>query len=311
MTNPWETLPAKRRRAGTIGDWCITAAIVAGSMLLHHPAPANDVAPDAAGLAASGFLDVTAAPFGADPTGQRDSTCAIQAAVEYAREHQMVTFFPSGTYRVSDTITCVQTRHDPVTRKPKPERLSRDWPCVLMGSRRGERPRIILAPDSPGFDDPNRRKYVIHFWARAVRWGDYDDPQPNISMNQMLVGIDLVIGPGNPGAVGIRHRAAQGSGVQDCTIDATHGHTGLEGGAGSGGSHANVTVIGGRIGVDLRESQPAPTLTAFTLIGQTETAILCETRQTLTAVGMRIEKDTAGPAIVTRQSRGAHNGSSA
>ncbi len=261
------------------------------------------------GLVSQGFLDITAAPFHADPTGQSDATRAIQNAVVYAREHQLVTFFPPGTYRVSDTIECIQTRHDPVTHEVLRARKGRDWPCILGGSRRGKaRPKIVLAPNSSGFGDPEHRKYVIHFWARAVDEGGYDDPQPNISMNQMFIGIDVTIGPGNPGAVAIRHRAAQGSGVEDCTIDATYGYSGLEGGAGSGGSHANVTIIGGRIGVDLRETQPAPTITGFTLRGQTETALLCSSRQALTAVGLRIETDTAGPAIVTRQPQGPHHG---
>ncbi|NOX57018.1 MAG: hypothetical protein GXP27_21780, partial [Planctomycetes bacterium] len=57
-------------------------------------------------LARWGFLDVTAAPFRADPTGQRDSTAAIQAAIDFARLHQLVCFFPSGEYRVSDTLVC-------------------------------------------------------------------------------------------------------------------------------------------------------------------------------------------------------------
>lgn len=258
-------------------------------------------------LAEMGLVDVTAVPFSADPTGAEDSTHALQQAVVFAREHQMVAFFPPGTYTIHDTLECVHGRHDPVTRKVR--RGNRDWPCVLVGSRSGtRRPVIVLAPNSPGFGDPEHPKYVLHFWARAVDEGTYDDPQPNINMNQMLIGIDVTIGQGNRGAVAIRHRAAQGSSIQDVTIDATHGYCGLEGGAGSGGSHAGVTVIGGRIGVDLRQTQPAPTITGFTLIGQTDTAVLYSGRQSLAAVGLRIESDTTGPVIVTREPWAPHNG---
>jgi len=108
--------------------------------------------------------------------------------------------------------------------------------------------------------------------------------------------------------VAIRHRGAQGSGVQDCIIDATHGYCGLEGGCGSGGSHINVAVIGGRIGADLRQTQPAPTITGFTLINQTETALICSSRQALCVVGLHIETETSGPVIVTRKQWGAHHG---
>lgn len=259
-------------------------------------------------LAALGFVDVAANPFNADPRGERDSTEALQQAIVFARDHQMVCFFPAGEYKISDTLTCEQYR--PMHRDGKRRKGTREYPCVLFGSRQGTtRPRIFLAPRSPGFDDPEKPKYVVRFWAPGTgREAPVDQPQPNISMNQMLVGIDVTIGTGNPGAVGIRHRAAQGSGVQDCTIDATHGYCGLEGGAGSGGSHANVTVIGGRFGMDMRQTQPAPTLTGCTLIGQTETALISSSRQALCAVGLRVETETAGPAIVTKKLWGAHHG---
>jgi len=133
-------------------------------------------------------------------------------------------------------------------------RNTRMLPCVLWGSRRGpRRPRIVLARESPGFNDPSNPKYVVHFSrrGRAKRDGaravDHSFA-PNGSFDQLFVGIDVEIGRGNAGAVAIRHRGAQGSGVQDCTIDARHGYCGLEGGCGSGGGHFNVTVVGGRIG---------------------------------------------------------------
>ena len=258
-------------------------------------------------LTEMGLVDVTAAPFSADPSGEMDATAALQRAIVYARDHQMVCFFPPGEYKVSGTLNCEQYR--PMRRDGK-RKGTRDYPCVLVGSRRGrQRPRIILAPRSTGYSDPDRPKYVVHFWSPGIGTETpVDQPQPNISMNQMLVGIDIVISKDNPGAVAIRHRGAQGSGVQDCTIDATHGYCGLQGGCGSGGSHVNVTVIGGRIGVDLRETQPAPTITGFTLINQTETALICSSRQALCAVGLRIETETSGPVIITRKQWGAHHG---
>ncbi|HIJ91195.1 MAG: glycoside hydrolase family 55 protein [Desulfobulbaceae bacterium] len=243
-------------------------------------------------LAENGLVDVTASPFLADPTGVRDSTAAIQKAVDFARDKQMVCFFPRGRYVVSDTIECIQNRY----RRSNGVLLNgRDFPCVLVGSRAGSRPEIVLRAKSPGFQKPDARKYVFHFWARGVK--DPSIGQPNISMNQMLINLDITIGKGNSGAVAIRHQGAQGSGVQETTINATHGLAGIEGGCGSGGSHANVTIIGGKIGMDMRESQPAPTIAGVTLIDQTQAAILYEGRQTLTAVGVKISSRTSGPVI--------------
>ncbi|HJN14827.1 MAG TPA: glycosyl hydrolase family 28-related protein, partial [Armatimonadota bacterium] len=260
-------------------------------------------------LADMGFLDVTAPPFSADPAGATDCTEALQRAIDHARTHCLAAFFPPGTYLVSDTLRCEQGHLGKRARTVDAAFLAlgfgigpRALPNLLLGSRRGEtRPRIVLAPNSPGFDDPASRKHVIRF----VRWdvATQASPQPNGSFNQMWVGIDIAIGEGNPGAVGIRHRGAQGSGVQDCVIDATHGFSGIEGACGSGGSHANATVIGGRIGADLLEAQPAPTITGFTLIGQTETALRYRGYETLTAVGLRVVSDASGPLIVTDPNR--------
>jgi len=244
-------------------------------------------------LASMGFVDVTAEPFNADSTGDKDSTEAIQRAVNFARDHQMVCFFPSGTYLVSDTIQCVQQRYRRSNGKILGANL---FPCVLLGSRKRARPLIYLKPKSKGFNNPRNPKYVIHFWARGV--GTPEKPQPNVSMNQMFINIDLKIGEGNHGAVGIRHRAAQGSGIQECTINATHGLKGLEGGAGSGGSHDDIKIIGGEIGLDLRDTQPVPTIIGITLVGQRKTAILYQGRQTLCAVGVKIIFNGKGPAIV-------------
>ena len=49
------------------------------------------------------------------------------------------------------------------------------------------------------------------------------------------------------------------------------------GGAGSGGSHIKVTVIGGKAGVTLGEAQPSPAVSGLTLINQSVSAVVYET----------------------------------
>lgn len=113
-------------------------------------------------LAALGLVDVTATSFDADPTGKSDTTKAIQAAINLARDHQMVCFFSSGTYVISDTLSCVQgyykRQHGKISAAP-------NFSCVLVGSQmKGKmRPRIVLAPRSPGFGNPEKAKYLVHF----------------------------------------------------------------------------------------------------------------------------------------------------
>ena len=272
-------------------------------------------------LAEIGYVDVTQGPFRADPTGQQDCTSALQAAIHFARDRQMVCFFPAGTYRISDTLSCIQQLYRRSNGRVFGGHL---FPNLLVGSRAGaHRPRLLLAPRSPGFADPLKPKKVVYFWARgylnpttADRVTDGLSPeveQPNISMNQMLVSLDIVIGEGNPGAIALRHQAAEGSAVEDCTLDVTHGFVGLQGGIGSGGGSAGVTVVGGRVGLDftgyLSGTQPTPVITGFTLRGQTEAAIRSTSRQTLVAAGLKIESDRcAGPLIQVGANLGANQG---
>ena len=132
-------------------------------------------------LAADGILDVTKAPYLADPTGKKDSTWAIQQAIKDARDARLVTFLPGGSYRVSDTIACVQgvvtPDHWPFGKSASPATQttagesgfnyqSDYFPCILMGSRTRQRSTIFLAPQSPGFGDSQKPKPVVHFWAR-------------------------------------------------------------------------------------------------------------------------------------------------
>ena len=254
-------------------------------------------------LARDGFVDITAKPFFADPSGKHDSTKLIQRAVNFARDHQMVCFFPSGTYLVSDTINCIQ---NPYIRSNGKIKGGRHFPCMLYGSRVGGKPKIVLKANSRGFDNPKRPKYLIHFWARSIK--NLFKPQPNISINQMLIGIDFEIGDGNPGAVVIRHRAAQGSAVQDCTLNVGDGRTGFEGGIGSGGSLTNITIIGGDIGLHLQGTQPAPTICGITLVDQKKYAILNGSMQALSAVGIKVISQLKGPVIKSTKGKHPANG---
>lgn len=236
-----------------------------------------------------GFVDVTAPPFSADPSGKRDSSDALQAALDHSIATRLVVYLPPGVYKVSKTIRHVQ--------------LARKFgapPCYIVGSARGPaRPRIVLASKSPGFDNPEAPKAVVHI--SATQSDDpKGEPKPNVSMRQMVIGIDLEIGPGNPGAIGIHHDAAQGSGIEDVTVYAGDGFAGIVGlQAGGGGTH-NIKVIGGRFGLDAAQSRAtAATISGATFIGQRESAFRYGGLETCCLVGARISvpPGATGPAI--------------
>ena len=56
-----------------------------------------------------GVVDVTQAPFHADPTGKQDSTAALQFAVDFARWHYYIVHVPRGEYKVTATISGIAT----------------------------------------------------------------------------------------------------------------------------------------------------------------------------------------------------------
>jgi hypothetical protein len=238
-----------------------------------------------------GLVDVTAEPFRADPTGQTDATVPIRQAMEEARRRKAAVFFPTGVYLVSDTLEYCFDR--------AASRKGKDSPCVLIGSRQGpDRPKLHLAPNAPGYQDVQRPKMVLHIWARSPQ--DADVAQPIISMNQIVLNLDIEIGAGNPGAVAIHHDAAQGSGIEDVTIQLGDGLAGVVGlQAGGGGTH-NVTVIGGSYGIDASDCRAtAPTVSGVTLIGQRISALRYNGLETLSLVGAHIvgPAEAKGPAI--------------
>ncbi|MFP4379441.1 MAG: glycosyl hydrolase family 28-related protein [Candidatus Sumerlaeia bacterium] len=240
-----------------------------------------------------GYLDVTS--MGADPTGQSDSTEAIRKGAAKARADELVLFFPAGDYLVSDTIECLFE--------------SKQKACRLAGStaEAGKRATIHLAPNSAGFGDIKHPKVILHL--RRKNEGNADHYE------QSIMGIDIKVGPGNDGAVGVRLQGAENTHIEDMTIDLSEsGHTGLWGPPGSGGSTHKVRVIGGLYGVSTydaraipgvdaqhpQNTQPTPTLSGITLENQAAHAVMVDTRGPLVMVGCRILRDRPGPAIILK-----------
>jgi len=303
----------------------------------------RDVAPPAAPpaelgnrrLAELGYVDAAAAPFGADPTGTKDATDALQAAIDYATRHRMATYLPAGDYLVSNTLELVQ-----------PVALDADGKFHMTWSGNtiegatdapGRRARLVLAPRAPGFGDPAQPKLVVFVHNlkppsdNTADEGDSDEPpapqpgkpkkkdakqgtgetqKPNeansLTYNLIFRSIDIVIGPDNRGAVALRLQGAEGCTIQDVTIDATHGHVGLWGAPGSGGSTHGLTVLGGDIGVETRQwpdrkkigCQPSPSFSGLTLRNQRQYAMAVQTRGACVAVGCRLARNTPGPLVM-------------
>ncbi|GEM_PF-2172933 len=254
-----------------------------------------------------GLIDITLAPFNADPTGLTDCTIAIQTAVNYARDNHMVCFFPIGTYLISETISCEQ----PVYKLPisggqtgsntdacgkymstdgKTQHYwndTNDMIYLLGSSKGGARPIIKLAPNATGFGDTANPKVALKIWAqtRDDRGGTVDplnpclvstpiwgQEQPNITFNHTFKGIDIDLG-GNPGAIGIRFTGSQGSYMMDSKIIADGAFAGLSNCCGQGGGTYNIEVQGGKYGIQLDVDARFPMLCSCLFKGQTAACV--------------------------------------
>ena len=260
-------------------------------------------------LATDGLLDVTKPPFLADPTGRRDSTSALQAAVDWARAHYCAVFLPSGTFLLNDTLLlrgsprAMATGHvpGPLPRGGATDDFlldgvsSRYVPSFVVGDAKGKGAVLQLPPNTQGFGNPQAPKVLVDtFFLNAI-----NRPEPNAMYNTVIVGVTVRIGDNNPGAVGVRLRGAQGSGLENVTVHAGDGLAGIVGGCGSGGAHHGITVHGGRYGLDLREAQPASTISGVTLVGQRCGAIVFSGFETLTAVGVRMVGQRGCSAVMS------------
>lgn len=252
-------------------------------------------------LAKLGLLDVTAAPFYADNTGEKDCTKEINEAIRTAQRYQLVCYFPLGTYKISDTIYGQQDIWWDYPYKDY-RVTARQYPVVLMGERKyveGQeqplRPELYLAPNSPGFTNPRVNKYVVNIF-RGKHPDRHSAPG---SIGNMVTGININIGEGNYGAIGIQFYSAQGCSVEDCEINVGDGYCGVFGTAGNGGSHSQVIIRGGRVGIDVSRGTPGSVIEGFVFDDQREHAIIAGAKQAVTFVGCHIISKANRPPVVS------------
>jgi len=235
-------------------------------------------------LAGLGYLDVTL--YGADPKGLRDSTDALQKAIDLAYRYEMVCFFPEGTYLVSDTLQCI--RHVVRRKKARAGKQAYTTPGnevahVLHGSTRGRtRPVLKLKSHAAGFDSPASPKPVVTMWSmtsgkkvrnKSGKLGgrlNRANHQENISFNMGFKGIDIYIGAGgNRGAIGIDAPGAQGSYVEDVKITLNNGLAGISGLPGRTGLTCNIEIVGGRHGIYYDSSGIGSSMVGIRFVNQT------------------------------------------
>ena len=205
--------------------------------------------------------------FGARGDGVADDSDAIQKAIDKVQETvgQGIVFVPEGRYRLTKTVYV--------------------WPSIRLIGYGAKRPVFVLADSTPGYQDRNNENYMVLFagsrpGAQGGRGGTGrggqaggrpPDAGPGTFYSAMS-NIDVEIGEGNQGAVGVRGTYAQHSFLAHMEFRTGSGIAGVHD---TGNVMEDVRFIGGQYGIWTRVPSPSWQFTAVDAYfeGQREAAI--------------------------------------
>jgi len=221
------------------------------------------------------YLTRNAFPVHGD--GVADDTEALQQAIDKVQEtsNQGIVFVPEGRYRLSKTIYI--------------------WPGIRVIGYGVTRPVLVLGENTPGYQDKDKENLMVFFAggrpsagrggrgpgapagqvaAGRGRGGSGGQPQDAGAgtFYSALSNIDLEIGDGNPGAVGVRAHYAQHCFLAHMDFHIGSGLAGIH----EGGNVAeDVHFYGGQYGIWTRTPSPGWQFTVVdaTFEGQREAAI--------------------------------------
>lgn len=206
-------------------------------------------------LVAAGYLDVTI--YGADSTGNTDSTAQLQQAINDGINYSMDVYVPPGTYSISKTLKGLQDCNDTTNYKfGSISRYGTHKAPSLMGPAIGTRPTIVLKDGSAGFSDSTKPQPLIYFintTANATtgscssQWLNSTAGAFDILYYATIRDINVKTG-NNAGAIGVRFFSAQYSYMQNVSVDARGGFVGIQG-APATEVWTNIEVNGGSYGV--------------------------------------------------------------
>ena len=207
---------------------------------------------------------LTPEQFSVHGDGVADDTAALQQAIDKVQEttNQGIVFVPSGRYRITRTIYI--------------------WPGIRVIGYGKSRPVIVLGASTTGFQAAPT--YMIFFAGARPTKNATDDEEPGRKPNatppdaspgtfySAISNVDVEIGEGNPGAVGIRAHYAQ-----HCYLAHMDFHLGSAlAGVHDGGNVAkDLHFFGGKYGIWTRKPSPGWQFTILdsTFEGQKEAAI--------------------------------------
>ncbi len=190
--------------------------------------------------------------FAVKADGIADDSEALQQAINKVQEttNQGILFIPSGRYRLTRTIYI--------------------WPGIRLIGLGPSRPAFVLSANTPGFQESPA--YMVFFAGGRPRAnGPPRDASPGTFYSAMS-NIDIEIGEGNPGAVGVRAHYAQHCFLAHMDFHIGSGMAGIHDG---GNVARDVHFYGGQYGIWTRKPSPGWQFSVIdaTFEGQREAAI--------------------------------------
>ncbi|MFD0958199.1 carbohydrate binding domain-containing protein [Paenibacillus chungangensis] len=241
-----------------------------------------------------GYIDITKPPYNAAGDGMQDDTAAIQAAIDDAYASNLIVYFPTGTYLVSNQIRAFQ--YDDNWYQGSGFGSQRKFGNLLVGETGGSRPVIKLKDNSTVTDN------ILLLY----KWLNPNNPTQDGRPKHYLAtfrGIDIDMG-NNAGVSAISMDGAQYCTIQDTHIYGSDFRVGIHKIPGAVGSVINARVTGGDIGILADSYAPQPLVAGITLEGQSEYGIkITDSRQsTVNVIGFKI----TGPSSPSASYRGVY-----
>jgi len=246
------------------------------------------------------FLDVTL--YGATPDNDSDNDeTAINTCIVDAINQGKGVFIPAGDYHVSGSIIVDNSNK------------GCDQFIILTGSTKdaAKRSRIILKKNSGDYTVIEGKVFDGSCHGNSG-WTD--------TYHRVLRHIDIAIESGNTDAKAVRWRGAEGCGIYDVHVDlsAEPSAIGFQNLPGSGGSTHTISVIGGKIALDLESydngyegSQPGPTVSGGYFEGQSDYVAGGKFRGMLNLVGCHFKLNDSVLVVkdLRRVGEGGYGGS--
>ncbi len=184
--------------------------------------------------------------------GIADDSDALQRAINKVQEttNQGILFIPAGRYRLTKTIYI--------------------WPGIRLIGFGPERPRFVLSANTPGFQQGPA--YMVFFAGGRPRTNAPPRDASPGTFYSAVSNIDIEIGEGNPGAVGIRAHYAQHCFLAHMDFHIGSGLAGIHDG---GNVARDVHFYGGEFGIWTGKPSPGWQFTVIdsTFEGQRQAAI--------------------------------------